>query len=202
MLTVGLPVTSAARQVFLPRKNWIIPVNLHTFKPGLIRIISIAILVHISACTIDSQDLAQQISSNIHPTQLPIPAENLPEFIISVSPIGLSSAEKYNLSLETDFPLVRGIVITVRADKIGVISENDTWKSIGDSVLLYIDGKRISQDFFRIANGAEQPYGPLYLSWGPQLESGAHDANFQITTDAGNILEFTWQFVLAKEFYP
>lgn len=120
-----------------------------------------------------------------------------PSFLLSVDPETMIDHEIYNQSLESNnWPMARGIVVTIRADKIGIKDKNRNVEVLEKRVKLYIDGDRISNELLLIAHGGERGTGPFYISWAPQLLPGSHQAMFRILSDSGDISEYTWNFII------
>ena len=122
------------------------------------------------------------------PSTTPMPTNPTPpDFILMFLPDKSINFEAYSTSLENKSILGRGIMITMILDR----EDWDTKKSLS----LYIDGERISNDTIVIGDGLVEN-GPFYLSWAPELHPGLHEVHFEVVTKSGDVLEYSWHFVI------
>jgi hypothetical protein len=130
-----------------------------------------------------------------HPPPTPPPK---PPYLLSIVPEGRKTKELYDKSLSSNFLMERGIVVKI-LDR-GDLCIADELREIGiksQRVALFIDSQQVDHRLFTFADGL-MPEGPFWLSWSPNLDLGLHEARFQITTHLGEVLEYSWQFIIGE----
>lgn len=120
-----------------------------------------------------------------------------PDFLMMVAPTR-TDKRFYDTSREFTLTMARGIVVQIDGNKIGMTTENRNLLFFQQRASLVVDDQQVPQDTLRVADGLEGMGGPFYLSWAPELVPGVHEVQFQFITDAGEILEYSWQIMLEK----
>jgi len=144
------------------------------------------VLLNTTGCTGTDDNHSQGITS--------VPT---PDFLMMAAPTRISQ-RGYDRSLESTLTMARGIIVHIDGERIGLAPENRNVEVVGQRASLFIDGQLISRDTLEIADGVVGLGGPYYLSWAPELVPGVHQAQFRFITDAGEILEYSWQILLEK----
>jgi hypothetical protein len=121
-----------------------------------------------------------------------------PPYLRLVWPEGKIIKEIYDESLSSNMPMGRGVVVEIRdRGDLGIADELREIGSQGQRVALYINNQQVNNDLMYIADGLMDD-GPFWLSWAPGLEPGLHEARFQIITHLGEMLEYSWQFIIEE----
>lgn len=121
-----------------------------------------------------------------------------PAYIMDKTPRSVIKFEAYVQSLNSEGYLFRGIVVSIWGTKLGITEGDCNWETIQPRVALYINKTRVADDTL-IGWRDGEPQGCLFrMSWAPELSPGLHEATFQFITDSGDVLEYSWQFVLEE----
>lgn len=158
---------------------------------------------------IDSATQPYPMSSDMTPQAI-----ELPEYLKSVwpSPEEVVSIQSYNDSLMIQSPHSRGIGVELWADKVNEHVDEEE-KTIIQRSSLIVDGNNLSEETLRIADGLIRKniyddqgnllytidVGPYYLSWGPVLGLGIHEAKFTVMKNSGEMLEYAWRFTIVDK---
>ena len=135
---------------------------------------------------------------------------NYPEYIYYVwpGPNGIFAQFCYTQSLEDDYPVYRGVGVTLFRRFIDTQFSDDT-SPLEPRVSLYIDGILLPMDTLRSAVSGDiqdernlsynPPISELYwMSWTPEMNRGNHEARLEVIRDTGEILEYTWEFTIVR----
>jgi hypothetical protein len=141
-------------------------------------------------------------SATTHSITLPtLPPK--PPYLLSIHPEGRKTKELYEKSLYT-MTMGRGVVIEIIdrgdigiAEVIRAFYGKELLGSLKSRVALYINNQQVDHELFTLADGL-MPEGPFWFSWSPFLEPGLHEARYEITTHLGEVLEYSWQFIIEE----
>ncbi len=136
-------------------------------------------------------------SSQVETPILSTPAPT-PEYLLMITPTGLISQSDYDESRSSSLVLARGIAVSIWTNRMDVAEKDREWDIIRGRVALYLDGEQVSNETLLGGPDGEKGGGLFRLSWAPGLATGLHDVKFQFTTDGGEILEYSWQFVVEE----
>jgi hypothetical protein len=155
----------------------------------------------LTACTIapaltPTTQIIPPISEPTLPITPPTPPPK-PPYLLSILPEGMKTKELYDKSL-SNMTMGRGVVVEIidRGD-LGITEELREMGSQSLRVALYVNNQQIDQGLLTIADGL-MPEGPFWLSWTPILEPGLHEVRFEIITHLGEMMEYSWQFIIEE----
>lgn len=122
----------------------------------------------------------------------------IPDFLISVYPIGTIAKTEYDKTLNASY--FRGIKVEVSAYGISkaVLESKDTSnriKLISDRVALSIDGEVVPNNLSNVVDEL-LPDGPFLFSWPVKLELGHHSVKLTFNTDSESMMNYSWSFCI------
>jgi hypothetical protein len=106
--------------------------------------------------------------------------------------------ELYDKSLSSNMVMGRGVEVEIidRGD-LGIAEELREIGTQSQRVTLNIDNQQVVQELFSFTDGM-MPEGPFWMSWAQMLEPGLHEARVEIITHLGEVLEYSWQFIIEE----
>jgi hypothetical protein len=106
--------------------------------------------------------------------------------------------ELYDKSLSPNLPMGRGVAVEIidRGD-LGIAEELREIGTQSQRVTLNIDNQQVAQELFLFTDGMMDE-GPFWMTWAQMLEPGLHEARVEIITKMGEVLEYSWQFIIEE----
>jgi hypothetical protein len=121
----------------------------------------------------------------------------MPDFLVFVYPQESITISQYEELLgDRCYPC--GITIGIRWDRTKTDLNFGGVYDLLSRISLSVDEKKQPNLAVSMSDGL-LPFGPFYFSWTPRLLPGLHEITLHFTTDSGEILIYTWRFVITDE---